>query len=691
VLGKPNQQGLVLAAEFVAVAILYFLVAKGSLVFASLNPSATPIWPPTGIALALTLLRGHRILPAIFLGALAANVATAGTFASSGFIALGNTLEAFVGAYFLKRWADAGNAFLSPSGVAKFAAIVAVAGTVSATLGVTALSIAGHAAWVDFPPIWVTWWLGDVVGAIMVAPPVVLWAASLRSFRSTRVLDLEAIVLLLFATGIAAIGFGPLLPSTDARNALAFLAVLPLLWAALTRSPRDTATVALILSAFAVWGVTAGQGPFVQATLNDSFLLLVSFIASVTLPSLALSSAMSSRDQAIVRTQQDYHRLVEGVRDYAIFMLDPEGRVTTWNSGAARIKKYSKDEILGRHFSCFYSDEDQRRKEPEQALASAAELGRYETEGWRVRRDGSQFWASSVISAIRSDDGELLGFAKVIRDVTIAREAALALERTREQLHQSQKMEALGQLTGGVAHDFNNLLMVISAAVRALEKDSIEPEQLNTILREMRAALERGTDLTRQLLAFGRRDPLRSKIVDPAGRLNDMKGMLERSLRPDIKLKFSSPKDVWGIDVDPGQLDLAILNLTVNARDAMPKGGIVTIATQNVSEPGGDFVQISVIDAGVGMPSEVRLRAFEPFFSTKEPGRGTGLGLSQVHGFASQSGGSVWIESEIGKGTTVRLLLPKADESRASDTATRTDDERTARKHAATIGAGSRH
>lgn len=655
-------------ADFLVIAGLYFVLAKGSLAFASINPSATPIWPPTGLALALTLLRGPRILPAIFLGALAANLTTTGTVVTATVVALGNTLEAFAGALLMNSWASGRKAFQTPAGIAKFAAVVAGASTpISATIGVITLSVAGFAAWTNFPAIWATWWMGNVAGAVMTAPAIVLWASALRTPSSSRERTIEPILVASLAAVIGAIAFGPLLPPFTGDNALAFLAVLPLLWAALRRGPRDTATAALILSGFAVWGATLGSGPFAQDTLNASLLLLVSFIAATTLPSLILSAAMTSRERALARSEQDYRRLVDSVRDYAILMLDPDGRVTTWNAGAERIEQYAPAAIIGRHFGCFYTEDARKQNEPERALACAAETGQYETEGWRVRQDGSRFWASVVISAIRNDRGRLVGFAKVTRDITEAHEAQAALEQTRESLHQAQKLEALGRLTGGVAHDFNNLLMAISGGVNLLATG--KPERRDAILEEMRHAVERAASLTRQLLAFARREALRPQVVDIADRMSAMQDLLQRSLGAGIRIEFRFQPDLWPIEVDPGQLELAILNLAINARDAMPGGGVLTIAAENASDEAGDFARISVRDTGTGMAPEVQARAFEPFYSTKGPGRGTGLGLSQVHGFAEQSGGSVAIESRLGQGTVVTLLLPRAQKDAASPSA----------------------
>jgi signal transduction histidine kinase/CheY-like chemotaxis protein len=236
--------------------------------------------------------------------------------------------------------------------------------------------------------------------------------------------------------------------------------------------------------------------------------------------------------------------------------------------------------------------------------------------------------------------------------------------KAEESLRQAQKIEALGQLTGGVAHDFNNLLMVISGGLEMLGRP-IASSRRERLMDGMRRAADRGAGLTRQLLAFSRRQPLRSEPVDLARQIGGMRELLDRSLRGDIHVDLAFPKDLWPVEVDPGELELVVLNLAVNARDAMPEGGTITLQAKNAASSDGDFVRLSVIDPGTGMPESIKNRVFEPFFTTKEIGRGSGLGLAQVHGFATQSGGRVEIESAPGLGTTVSLLLPRSSGSPA--------------------------
>jgi PAS domain S-box-containing protein len=825
------------AAELAAIAILYFVLAKASLALASIHPSATPIWPPTGFALAVVLLFGYRVWPAIFVAALVTNATTAGSFATSIAIAGGNTLEALVGGYLINRWSGGRLTFATPARVARFALISLGPSTMtSATIGLLSLSIAGFAPWAAFPSIWMTWWLGDFAGALVIAPVIVLWASvDPKSIRRDKVRRTAGVLAVALAVGL--IAFSPLLDHIPNRAPLGFLAILPLMGAALWRGPRDTATVALILSGFAVWGTLAGGGPFAGATLNQSFLLLLMFMISTSLPSLALSADAAVRRQtednlrraheelderikvrtatlgqtslalqvegeqrrraeaeleqerthlleaqrlanlgswvwdvaqgkvtwsqqlyeiygvqpgeflgtvddflgrihsedrdwvkerigealqsgygfrlnerivrpsgeirylqssgevitdgqgkavrmlgvcqdvtqrrqaeiALRETEQSYRLLIEGVRDHAIFMLDPAGRVVNWNTGAARLNQYQESEIVGHGIGRFYDQEDRARGEHERALRTAAAEGKYEAEGWRVRKDGSRYWASSIVNAIRNETGALVGFAKITRDITETREARAALERAREQLAQSQKMEALGQLTGGIAHDFNNLLMIVNGHAEMLRRRISDPKHARA-LDAIQVASSRGASLTRQLLAFSRRQRLNPAVLDLRERIAAMRDMLGSSLRGDIALSFDIADEVWPIEADPAELELTLLNIAVNARDAMPDGGSIMLTAHNVTlstdaGPGGlegDFVALAMTDTGTGISPEVKPRIFEPFFTTKAVGKGTGLGLSQVYGFAHQSGGAVTAASDVGRGTTITIYLPRS-------------------------------
>jgi len=352
--------------------------------------------------------------------------------------------------------------------------------------------------------------------------------------------------------------------------------------------------------------------------------------------------------------------LIDSVVDYAIYMVDLDGRVASWNSGAERLKGYTAEEIIGQPFSRFFTPEDQAREFPRHALAKAAEVGKFESEGWRVRRDGTRFWALGVIDAVRDPTGRLVGFAKVTRDMTERMEAREALERTRAALAQSQKMEAIGQLTGGIAHDFNNLLTVVVNNLDLILQDPGDALRTERLVQSAQRAAERGAKLTQQLLAFARRQPLRPEPLALNSLIAGFQAVLRRACGTAIALELELANDLRAVRIDATQFEAALLNLVINARDAMPEGGALRVGTANLDvKPGepaaasgiapGAYAVVSVRDTGAGMTPEVVAHA---------AGRGSGLGLSQVYGFVSQSGGHVTIDSGPGEGTVVRLFLP---------------------------------
>jgi PAS domain S-box-containing protein len=367
--------------------------------------------------------------------------------------------------------------------------------------------------------------------------------------------------------------------------------------------------------------------------------------------------------------------LVDSVIDYAIYMIDLDGRVASWNSGAARLKGYSAEEIIGQPFAKFFTPEDQAGEFPQHALAVAARTGRFESEGWRVRADGSRFWALGVIDAVRDHDGKLVGFAKVTRDMTERMETQRILRETQERLALSQRMEAVGQLSGGIAHDFNNLLMIIMGNLERIRQETqgLGGNAANlqrSIANALRGA-QRAATLTQRLLAFSRRQPLNPTLLDLNRYLPGIADFLQRALGETIEIEVIGAPGLWTIEIDVPQLETSLVNLAVNARDAMPSGGKLTVEASNQTldqdyrrtnpeVAPGQYALIAVSDTGNGMTPDVLARAFEPFFTTKEIGQGTGLGLSQVYGFVKQSGGHVKIYSEAGHGTTMKLYFPRA-------------------------------
>jgi PAS domain S-box-containing protein len=840
--------------ELVIVGAVYFALANAGVTIAAIYSSAMPIWAPAGLALAAVVLRGIRVWPAVFAAALASgppidivDAAAADSMMSSA-IAVGNTLEAVVGGYLVNVWSQGRATFDTPAGTAKFALIgLGPASLIGAAVGVGSLYLAGHADAANATALALTWWLRDAAGILVVAPVVVLWAlTTFRPFNLDKIL--ASAIALVAATLVGLVAFSPLVEQSANRSALGFLAVLPLLWAALRCGPRDAATTALILAGFAVWGALAGGGPFAGTALDQSFFPLIMFMIGVSPPSIALSADVALRrrleaklrqqeqilrtmfsqagvgiaqmdaagrfnlvnnrfceivrhpaprllqmrihdltdpadqshlrdllaratdigegfavetrsvqpdgsrlwirsnvvpildhkgavrqlmavvedvttrrraeetlrrayddlqktlnersatleqttevlhteieqrkrveaalkhdiaerrkaQEALMESEWRFRMVIQGVTDYAIFMLDRDGYITNWNVGAQRIHQYTAAEIVGEHFSLFYSEEEQQRGEPARALQLAAYEGKCVVEGWRVRRDKSLFWASAVIEAVRDEVGTLVGFVKITRDVTERREAQASLERAQEQLAQSQKMEALGQLTGSIAHDFNNLLMIVSGHAQLLRRRLSDPKHVQAI-DAIHSAANRGESLTRQLLAFSRRQPLNPVVTDLKNRVEAVHEMLVGSLRGNIQLKCDIPAEVWPVEVDIAELELALVNIAVNARDAMPGGGSITLSARNVTlkksdgvdQLEGDFVALAITDTGVGIAPDVLPRIFEPFFTTKALGKGTGLGLAQVYGFSHQSGGTVVATSAVGSGTTITIYLPR--------------------------------
>ena len=372
-------------------------------------------------------------------------------------------------------------------------------------------------------------------------------------------------------------------------------------------------------------------------------------------------------EEVLRRSQEQFRLLVQSVTDYAIYMLDKDGKVASWNAGAERIKGYAPEEIIGQHFSRFYSEEDREGGLPEHALEVAAREGRFEREGWRVRKDGTRFWANVVIDAIRDADGTLIGFAKITRDITEKLEAQRALEAAREALFQSQKMEAVGQLTGGIAHDFNNLLSAVLGSLELLRKRLPDDPKSTRLLDNAIRGAERGAALTQRMLAFARRQDLKPEPVDIPALVRGMTELLQTSLGPSITVEARFPLTLRAVQADSNKLELAVLNLAVNARDAMPDGGALIIAAREERAPPagsglnrGGYICLSIADQGVGMDEDTLTKATEPFFTTKGVGKGTGLGLSMVHGMAEQSGGRLILKSREGQGTTAELWLPVA-------------------------------
>jgi PAS domain S-box-containing protein len=685
--------------ELLIVAAIYIGFAESARLLPPINPVATPLWPPTGLALALFLLRGHRIWPAILAASFPHLIASESVL-EVGSVGIGTLLAAVTGTWLINRWSDGDQTFGATSRVVKFAFISFVPiAMISSTIVFGGFIVANGLSLSDSLGTWLTWWLADAAGTLVIAPVIVLWATMpLRGSSKWDLLESTAVSILVSIIGIVA--YTPLI-GTDLisddlnvllpyRSLLGFLVLLPLMWTGLRGNRRNAATAALLFFAMAVWGFSAGNDPFSKTDLSGALLSLLVLSISVSVAPLALAAAIAARqdteaqlhsvhDQlnsqidrknaALDSVRRHFQTLIEGVVDYAIFALDKEGHVTSWNNAAQKIMGYAPEEIIGKHFGIFYRPDERRTGAPNRALELASQGGRYEVEGWRIRRNGTPFFITGSVFSSHDNAGNLIGFINVFRDATERRDAEEKLVQAREQLAMSQKMEAIGKLTGGIAHDFNNLLMIIGGSAQIFAR-LLDPK-LPKAIEAIQTAAKRGETLTRQLLTFSRHQHLSPTVVDLNASIKNMRTMIESSLRGNIVYSENVGEDVWPVKVDLAELELAIVNIAVNARDAMPNGGTFTLSVSEVTvdldigdtHPGGTYFAIAFKDTGTGIPPNLLSRMFDPFFTTKEVGKGTGLGLSQVYGFAHQAGGTVKADSKVGQGTTITMYLPHcADE-----------------------------
>ncbi|HTE76066.1 MAG TPA: MASE1 domain-containing protein [Xanthobacteraceae bacterium] len=666
---------VIYAIELAIIAASYFSLAESALLLPTINPAATPLWPPTGVALAFVLLRGYRVWPAILVSSFSANAISSGTMTASWLfqstsIAIGTTLAALAGAWLINHRSHGAKTFFTPLGIGRFVLIAfvptAITSSASAILGQLSTSDLNLSSLV-VPSV--SWWLADAAGTILIAPVIVLWAMPPRQAVAKWDL-LETTAILVAAAVIGTITFIPV--TIGAFNELlsqqrqfSFLILLPLIWAGLRGNQRAAATAALIFCGLAAWSSPPDASGSLAATgLNGSFLFLLALSISTSVASLLLSAVIAGYRDTQEGAKRRFQIFVESVSDYAIFVLDPFGHVASWNSTAQKIIGYTSEEIVGKHFGILYRPDERRASVPIRALELAIQKGRHEVEGWRTRKNGTPFFVTGVLTAIRDDNANLIGFASVIRDATERRDTQEKLVEAREQLAMAQKMEAIGKLTGGIAHDFNNLLMIIGGNAQMFKR-LLDPK-LPRAIEAIQTAAKRGESLTRQLLTFSRRQHLSPTLVDLNASIRNIRPMIESSLRGNIVYKEKIGPTLWPVKVDLAELELAIVNIAVNARDAMPNGGVFAVTANNVTanndvdqnRQSADFVAVEFSDSGTGIPPDLLSKIFDPFFTTKDVGKGSGLGLSQVYGFAHQAGGTVHAESKVGLGTAISIYLP---------------------------------
>jgi len=670
------------------VAVTYTAAAKLGLALAFVNASATAVWPPTGIALAAVLILGRRrAWPGILAGAFLANETTAGSLTTSLAIAAGNTGEALVGASLVNRFAGGGAAFDRAKHLVLFVLLAGlVSTTVSATIGVTSLAFTGFASWPDYGRIWLTWWLGDAAGAIVVAPVLLLWRANPRVTWS-RTQRVEVVLLLLALIVVGWVVF------VEVTNPLEFLCLPLCVWAGFRFGQREAATATCLLSVIAVWGTAHGLGSFGRQSPNDALLLLQVFMAVTTIVGITVGAAVAERrraDDHVRQLNDDLERRVR-TRTAELQSAHDELRASEarleeaqavahigsweWQISLNRVW-WSKElyQIFGVDSSaCLPSyaafllavHPDDRTMVSRVVQQALTDWQPFECEHRITRPDGDVRTLYAKGQMVQGESGRSPRMLGIAQDIT-------QQKRLEAQLLQAQKREALGRLIGGVAHDFNNLLTVITGYTDSVLQDVEQTNPQRADLLEVRKAAERAAALTRQLLVFSRRQVLEPQVINPNVVIEAISGMLRRLIGDNIVVTTALASDLHGVKVDAGHFEQILVNLAVNARDAMPNGGTLMLETTNVvidgwygfskpaHPPVGPYVLLAVSDSGCGIDDQVKAHIFEPFFTTKEPGQGTGLGLATVYSIVKRSDGYVWVYSEPNRGTTFKLYFPAA-------------------------------
>ena len=684
------------ALKIVAIAAVYAAFAALWRDAPWVNPTGTPIWPPSGLAVSILLLGGISLWPAVAVGAYLSCIMSGQAVLVSVLAVMGAVAAGLAGSLTAQRWAHGWKAFHSPAGVLKFVALAIVpSAAVAAASAVGGVGVADP-AFNAFASTWLVWWLADLGGSLLLAPLIILWARP----ASRAIIGESALA----AVMSLVIGFAALSPVAGAlignqfaglhRALLGFLLLAPLTWAMLRNDQRIAVTCVLAFIDAAALGMkqvwAAGD------RIGDPIVLMLALSVSLPLATLVLTAAFASRRDAYARlgaardrlnseleqtltaldrARHHFQALVDDVADHAVFVLDTAGRVASWNNSAQRITGHAQEEVLGKPFGIFYRPDERRSGEAVRALELAIQKGKHELEGWRIRKDGTPFFVTGVVSVIRNQKGDLIGFSSIMRDTTERRDTQEKLVEAREQLAMAQKMEAIGKLTGGIAHDFNNLLMIIGGNAQMFKR-LLDPK-LPRAIEAIQTAAKRGETLTRQLLTFSRSQHLSPSVMDIAAVIRNMRPMIESSLRGNIVYNEGVAAGTILTKVDLAELELAIVNIAVNARDAMPQGGTFTLSLAQVSEPqdaqgnrlDGGFASIAFGDTGAGIPPNLLSKIFDPFFTTKEVGKGTGLGLSQVYGFVHQAGGTIKVDSRVGEGTTFTFYLPLCSEQETAVTA----------------------
>ncbi len=705
------------AGQIALLAGAYFAAAKLALAFAISPGYASPIWPPSGIAVAALLMLGGRLWPGVWFGSLAANLTIEASVFTSVTIATGSSLQSVVASALIRRHVGIPYRFTRVLEVIKFVALVALSATIAPTFASLPLLVTHSLGGADLFWNWWIWWQGDSSGMLVIAPLIFSWAAP-DTVVWTRRKVLEGAIfwtLLILATYVV---FGGDFGRT-------FVLVPFIVWAGFRFGQRGVTTATAVICAIALWFTPMQQtGPFVAPPVHESLLVLLAFTSTLVVTGLVLCAVLSQleaamgelrgrqaelesrvrqrtadleeanrllhqdiaarrrTEQMLTESERRFRLMVDSVVDYAIFGLDTEGRVASWNAGAQRINGYAVDEIIGKHFSRFYPREDVERGKPMWELGIARKEGRYEEEGWRVRKDGSTFWSSVVITAVRDETGELIGYSKVTHDLSERNRAEAELIRAKVVAENAS--EAKSQFLANMSHELRTPLNSLLILARLLA-DNIGGNLTAKQVQFGQTIYASGMDLLALIndlldLAKIESGAITSVTIAPA-RLDELRGDLERTflqVAQDRGLQFSVIIDArlpLSIRTDAARLKQVLKNLLANAFKFTRQGGVslrVAPARSGWSpeharlSAAPSVVEFSVVDTGIGIPQDKQDVIFEAFqqadSATSRHYGGTGLGLSISREITRLLGGEIRLSSEIGKGSTFTLYLPLSEE-----------------------------
>jgi PAS domain S-box-containing protein len=636
------------------------------------------VWPPSGIALAALLLWHRSLWPGIWIGSFAANLTVEGAWLAAAVIATGSSLQAYAIATLVRRQIGVPRRLERVQQVVGFVALVAVGAVIAPTFALVPLAALKPLPVAELAANWWTWWQGDACGMLIVAPLILSWTVPGIAWTRGKIVEAVVFAALLALAGAVVFTGGP---------GRTFVLMPFILWAGFRFGQREVTTTSAVICAMALWFTLREElGPF-AAPNNEGLLLLVAFASTVGVTGLMLCALLAQlhaareelearveeRTRALAETEGRFRLMVESVVDYAIYLLDAQGRVASWNAGAERIKGYRADEIIGQPFSRFYLPEDIAAGKPARDLELAAREGRVAEEGWRVRKDGQIFWASVLLSAVRDDGGKLIGFTKVTRDLTEKKRAEAELVRAKTEAERAN--ESKSQFLANMSHELRtplNSLLILAGLLADNAGGRLDPKQV----RFAQTIYASGMDLLGLIndlldLAKIEAGALTALHMAPT-RLADLRDDVERTFREmarEKQLEFAielAPGLPETIRTDATRVKQVLKNLLANAFKFTRQGSVrVRIAPYGLKA-----VAFAVIDTGIGIARDKQRLIFEAFQqadgSTSRQYGGTGLGLSISRELTQLLGGELEVASEPGKGSTFTLILPLADERAAA-------------------------